>query len=332
MTTKKILLKAQKAKKDEYYTLCEDIAAEVSLYKSQLKGKKILCPCDWDESFKEQLIYKEEGYVASSNLSDPGGTIKEINIKSSKKKIEKKTSVIKCNFIKYLVTNAEAYGIKTITASGYDPSTGKGIKFQDINYSKYDLIITNPPFSEFREFIATMFENKKKFLVIGPLLALSYKEIFNKVKEDKLWLGYAKQLSGFRRDDGSELLSKNPEGSVPRSCKWYTNLDVNYRNDKITLTESVKDKKYEKYYNYKAINIKKTREIPYDYSGEMGVPISFISKYNPKQFKIIGKGTVVKKTKRWKGDKASLWTEKNNKPHEIPFERILIKNKKVKKG
>ena len=82
MTTKKVLLKAQQAKKDEYYTLWKDIAAEVSLYKSQLKGKKILCPCDWDESYNEELIYKEEGYVAPSNLLDNGGTIKQINIGS----------------------------------------------------------------------------------------------------------------------------------------------------------------------------------------------------------------------------------------------------------
>ena len=118
-----------------------------------------------------------------------------------------------------------------------------------------------------------------------------------------MWLGYAKQLSGFKLLDGTELLSKNPDGSVSRACKWYTNLEVKYRNDRITLTESIKDKKYEKYYNYNGINIQKTSEIPYDYKGEMGVPISFISKYNPKQFKIIGKGTVVKKTKTWKGDK-----------------------------
>jgi len=223
MGTKKSLLKANKIKDDEFYTLYEDVANEVSLYKNQLKGKRILCPCDWDESYNEEIVYKEEGFVGPSNLFATGGTIKRIDIKASKKKIEKDLALIKCNFIKFLVAHAEDYKIKTISVSGYNPSNGEGVRFQDVDYSKYDLVITNPPFSQFREFIDTIFKNKMKFLVIGPLTAITYRDIFNHIKDNEMWLGYAKQLSGFRLLDDTLVLSKNPEGSVPRACKWYTN-------------------------------------------------------------------------------------------------------------
>jgi len=328
MGTKKSLLKAHKVKDDEFFTLYEDIAAEVSLYKNQLKGKKILCPCDWDESYEEEIVYSDDDFVNSSDLFNEGGTIKQINIKPTKKKFEKKLNLIKCNFIKFLVSHAEAYKIKSISVSGYNPSTGKGVKFQDINYLKYDLIITNPPFSQIREFIETIFKNKKNFLIIGPLTAITYKEIFSHIKNDKMWLGYAKQLSGFILKDGTKILSKNPEGSVPRACKWYTNLNVSYRNMEMILTESYDPKLYPKYYNFNGIDVNRTIDIPFDYKGIMGVPISFLSKYNPKQFEIIGQGVQVEKTKRFKGDKATLWIEKNGKPYKAPFERILIKNKK----
>jgi len=332
MGTKQSLYKANKIKDDEFYTLWDDIANEVSLYKEQLKGKRIICPCDWDESYNEEIIYKEEGFVSPSNLFDAGGTIKRINVKASKKKIEKDLALIRCNFVKFLVAHTDVYGIISISASGYNPSTGKGVRFQDVDYSKYDLVITNPPFSQFREFIDTMFKNKMKFLVIGPLTAITYRDIFNHIKDNEMWLGYAKQLSGFRLLDGTLILSKNPEGSIPRACKWYTNLDVAYRHDRMILTENYSPEKYPNYYNYNGINVEKTNKIPYDYAGVMGTPITFLTKYNPAQFKIIGKGVQVKKTLRFKGDKATLWIEKDGKPFKAPFERILIKNKKVIKN
>jgi hypothetical protein len=332
MGTKKSLYKAHKIKDDEFFTLFDDVAGEVARYKEQLKGKRIICPCDWDESYNEEIVYEEERPVGKSNLYDTDCTIKRIDIKASKKKIEKNLDLIKCNFVKYLVAQAEAYGIKTISVSGYNPSNGKGVRFQDVDYSKYDLVITNPPFSLFREFINKMFENDMRFLVIGPLTAITYKEIFSHIKNNGMWLGYAKQLSGFRLLDNTLVLSKNPEGSVPRACKWYTNLDVAYRHDRMILTENYSPGKYPNYYNYNGIDVGKTNQIPYDYKGEMGVPITFLQKFNPDQFKIIGKGVQVEKTVRFKGDKATLWIEKDGKPFNAPFERILIKNKNVIKN
>jgi len=326
MGTKQSLYKANRIKDDEFFTLYEDIANEVSNYKEKLKGKRILCPCDWDESYSEEIVYKEEEVVGSSNLFDAGGTVKHINIKASKAKIEKNLDTIKCNFVKFLLAHADVYKIKSISVSGYNPATGKGVKFQDVNYSKYDLVITNPPFSQFREFIDTMFANKMLFSIIGPQTAITYKESFKYISNNEMWLGYHHHLNGFIMSDGT-VLKKND--ALPRCCCWFTNLDVSYRHDKMILTEKYNPEKYPNYYNYKGIDVAKTNQIPFDYAGVMGVPITFLQKFNPDQFKIIGKGVQVEKTIRFKGDKATLWIEKDGKPHKAPFERILIKNKEI---
>lgn len=319
MGTKQSLYKAHKIKDDEFFTLYEDVANEVSFYKKQLKGKRIICPCDWDESYNEEVVFKEEGFVAPSNLLDKGGTIKKIDIKASKKKIEKSLALIKCNFVKFLVAHADAYRIKSISVSGYNPANGKGVKFQDVDYSKYDLVITNPPFSQFRDFIDTMFKNKMEFLVVGPITAITYKEVFNHIKDNEMWLGYAKQLSGFRLANGTLVLSKNPEGSVPRACKWYTNLDVAYRHDRMILTESYSPEKYPKYDNYDGIEVSQTKKIPHDYIGAMGVPVTFLTKFSPDQFEIV---------KFRKGDDEKDLSVKG----KYPFARILIKNREVIKN
>lgn len=329
MANSKILKQSREAKFDEFYTLYEDIAAELPLYREQLRGKRIICPCDWDESFTEALVYKEEGYVAPYRLVSLGGTIKQIDIEQSKDKIERELTTVKCNFIKFLVAHAEAYGIKSISVSGFNPATEEGVRFQDIDYSNYDVVITNPPFSQFREFIDTMFKSKIKFLIVGPTSGLTYTDTFSHIQNNEMWLGYAKQFIGFVMPDGTEILSKNPEGSVPRACKWFTNLDVSYRRDKMILTQKYTPEKYPNYYNYDGIDVKKTVDIPYDYDGYMGVPITFLQKYNPEQFEIIGLSIRVEKKFRFKGDKSDLWYEKDGKPWKCPFRRMIIRNREV---
>ena len=251
------LHKAKEVKNDEFYTKFEDISAEVRRYKDQLKGKVIYCPCDWDLSFERVVCYEE------------GAKNKEIVdlLKSTK-----------CEFVRFLVSHADDYGIKKIIASGYDPATEQGIRFQDADYSEVDIVITNPPFSQFREFIDVMFQNDLKFLVIGSLNAITYKECFTHIKNNEMWLGYAKSISGFNRPDGTEQST---------ACLWYTNLEVSYRHDKMILTEEYSQKKYPKYDNYDAIEVSKQKLIPEDYDGVMGVPIRFLQNYNPDQFEIV---------------------------------------------
>ncbi len=323
------LMKAQKSRDDEYFTMFEDIAAEIPKYKDQLRGKNIICPCDWDESFVEALVYKEADFVPAVTLFSIGGTIKEIDVTQSREKLERDIDTVKCNFVKFLVSHAEAYGIKSISVSGYNPASGEGVRFQDIDYSKYDIVITNPPFSQIIDFFDIVMQYNVKFLVIGPQTAIGYKEAFKYIKANKMWLGYAKQLTGFSRPDGTQLLSKNPEGSVSRACKWFTNLDVSYRHDRMILTAEYDPAKYPKYYNYDAIDVSRTKDIPYDYPDKMGVPLTFLQRYNPEQFEIVESNRETTKTVRWQGDKANLWIEKDGKPWKCPFERIIIRNREV---
>ena len=323
---KEKLLNSYNRKNDEFFTLYDDIATEVANYKAQLSGKRIICPCDWDESFNEEIVYNDGDFVPSSNIFSIGNTIKEIDIPATLSRIEKNIDTVKCNFVKFLIAHADAYKIKSISVSGYNPQTGEGIRFQDIDYCKYDLVITNPPFSLFREFVDTMFKNNMKFLVIGPQNAITYKETFEYIKNNLLWLGYHHHLTGFILPDGT-ILKKND--ALPRCCCWFTNLDVSYRHDKLILTEKYNPNRFPNYYNFNGIDINETKAIPYDYEGLMGVPITFLQKYNPEQFEIIGKGVQVEKTIRFKGDKATLWIEKDGKPYKAPFERIIIRNKEV---
>lgn len=327
------LAKAQQSEdleKDEYYTLYEDIAAELPQYKEFFKGKRIICPCDWDESYKEALVYKEAEYIAPINLFSVGGTVKEISIEKSKEKLERSLDGVKCNFVKFLVAHAEEYGIKSVSVSGYNPVSGEGVRFQDIDYNNYDIVITNPPFSQVIEFFDIMMEYKDlKFLIIGPLTAIGYKNAFQYLRDNKMWLGYHAHMSGFIKPDGT-VLPKN-DSKVRSSC-WYTNLYVAYRNDRLILTEKYDPEKYPRYYNYKkAIDVNRTSLIPYDYEGEMGVPISFLQKYNPEQFELVISNRLIEKSPRWRGDKANLWIEKDGKPFKCPFERIIIRNRQVEK-
>lgn len=326
MATSEKLRESRKMKNDEFYTLFEDIAAEIPLYREQLKGKRILCPCDWDESYDEALVYKEEGYVAPTDLISTGGSIKKIDVAHSRDKLERNLDSVKCNFVKFLVSHAEAYGIKSISVSGYDPTTGKGVKFQDIDYSNYDVVITNPPFSQFREFIDVMFHNHVGFIVVGPANAVAYTDTFEHIKRNEMWLGYHQHMTGFLLPDGTTL-PKND--ALVRYCCWYTNLDVSYRHDKMILTERYTPEKYPTYYNFDGIDVAKTIDIPYDYAGYMGVPITFLQKYNPNQFEIIDLSIRVEKKFRFSGDKADLWYAKDGKPWRCPFRRIIIRNKEV---
>ena len=231
---------SKRKKDDEFYTLYEDIANELPNYKEQLRGKRIICPCDWDESLDEVCVYASEEYVAGSDLFS-GGLIKVIDTDRTDKHIEKDIGLVKCNFVKFLISHAEDYGISSISVSGYNPATGEGVRFQDLDYSKYDIAITNPPFSEFTEFIDTMYANNMKFLVIGPQNAIKYKTVFPHLKNDEMWLGYHYHLAGFIRPDGSRV---EKQDNLARSCGWFTNLDVAYRHNNLMLDEEYDPDRY----------------------------------------------------------------------------------------
>lgn len=223
-----------------------------------------------------------------------------------------------------------------------------------INFLKEaDIVVTNPPFSLFREYIEQIMNYKKDFILIGHQNALTYREFFPLIRDNKVWLGY-----GFKGNAGHFInkhyvdyatATDRKEGMIRVSgVVWYTNLDVPKRHDEIILYKKYNPEDYPKYENYDAININKVAEIPKDYDGVMGVPITFMNKHNPDQFEIIGLGISnsgreigvepykpehkkyrkeVQKRGAVDGD---LYMMEDGEV-KVPYARILIKNKKVEK-
>ena len=202
------------------------------------------------------------------------------------------------NFFKYFSTNFQKLGLKKLITSGLkDNGTGvvaiqKGndIDIYDGNgdfrseeciefLKEADIVVTNPPFSLFREYVAQLMQYGKKFLIIGSMNAITYKEIFPYIKNNELWLGIA-PIKDFIQ----------PNGEIKKfgNICWFTNLEHKKRNEELILYKHYNPTEYPKYENYDAIEVSKVAEIPMDYEGVMGVPISFLDKYCPNQFEIIG--------------------------------------------
>jgi hypothetical protein len=218
-----------------------------------------------------------------------------------------------------------------------------------------DIVVTNPPFSLFREYVAQLVEYDKKFVIIGNLNALTYRDIFKLVKENKLWFGHSihsgdrefRVPADYPLNAASSRIDEDGNKFIRvKGVRWYTNLDYNERHDDLILYKSYNEEEYPKYENIDAINIDVTKEIPMDYQGLMGVPITFIDKYNPDQFEIIGLGISnsgieigvqpykpehkkyrkeIQKRGAVDGD---LYMMKNGIV-EVPYARIIIKNKKI---
>ena len=182
-----------------------------------------------------------------------------------------------------------------------------------------DIVVTNPPFSLFREYVAQLMEYGKKFIIIGSKNAITYKDFFPLLKDNKVWIGY-NNVNDFQQPDGSFKKFGN--------IGWFTNLGIKKRHEKIVLRKIYTPEEYPTYDNYEAINVNKTVEIPSDYDGVMGVPISFLDKYNPNQFEIIGGFTLCGSITEYidKNGKIKKWTGPtvNKKPL---YYRILIRKK-----
>lgn len=186
-----------------------------------------------------------------------------------------------------------------------------------------DIIVTNPPFSLFREYVTQLIEFDKKFVILGNNNAITYKEIFPLIKNGKMWLGYsANKTMTFRLSNRYKRWNYidengNKYGNVP-AITWYTNLDIKKRHEEMVLVKKYNPLDYPKYDNYDAIEVSKVKDIPKDYDGVMGVPITFLDKFNPEQFEII-------KFRKGDDDKDLSVNGKT------PYFRILIKKKKVER-
>lgn len=286
------LTAAKRAKKDEFYTRLEEIDSELRHYRTQFSGKTVLCNCD---DPRRSNFYR---YFVRN--------FRELGLKRLI------TTCYRNSAPNLFSENKDTHGLKLVYDGGDDsnpdfdqiadtvqPLRGDG-SFDSAEcralLEEADIVVTNPPFSRFRDFVALLMKYGKKFLIIGNLNAVTYKEIFPLIRDNQLWMGPSIS-SGDRMffvPDDYELNAAgcgvNEEGKKyirVKGVRWFTNLDHNKRHELIDLYKTYSTESYPRYDNYAAINIDKTAEIPMDYDGVMGVPITFLDKYNPEQFEII---------------------------------------------
>ena len=307
---------ANNVKNDDFYTQLTDIEKELRYYKKHFKNKTVLCNCD-DPRVSQFFHY-------FSHQFETLGLKKLITTcyKNQQMNLFSQNDSERAIYLEYngdkndnRIPDPEEIGIHNLGGRG-DFRSQECIDL----LKQSDIIVTNPPFSLFREYIAQLVKYKKKFLIIGNMNAVSYKEIFPLIKTNKIWFGY-NSTNGM-----SFKVPNNKSMKHMGFAGWFTNLDYKKRHEDIILYKKYTPEEYPKYDNYNAINVDKTKEIPIDYDGVMGVPVSFMDKYNPNQFDIIdgiGRYSMIDgPTKKTKG---MYLTKINGKPK---YARIIIKHKR----
>ena len=342
MNANKQLTNARAGKKDEFYTQLTDIEKELKYYKKHFKNKTVLCNCDDPRvsQFFHYFSYQFET-LGLKKLITTCYKNQQMNLFS--KNDSEKAIWLEYNGDKNdnRVPDPEEIGIHNLGGGG----NGDFRSQECIDLLKQsDIVVTNPPFSLFREYLAQLIKYKKKFLIIGNPNAITNKEMFHLIKDNKIWLGnkpigkdmffdvpknYADELIAYKKEgSGYKIIDGVVKGRTQGI--WFTNLDIKKRHDDFILYKKYNKTEYPKYDNYNAINIDKVKEIPIDYDGVMGVPITFMDKFNPDQFEILGcdydvyQGLLPKLIKKnWKG--------KLNRGYvngKCLYARILIKHKK----
>lgn len=284
------LHKAKRNKKDEFYTQIVDIERELQHYRRHFKDKVVYCNCDdpYVSAFFEYFAKNFE-FLGLKKLITTCYKSQKMDLFSQNDSEEA---------IKLEYTGGAPNSLPTPDDIGVTLLKGDGdFRSQEcISILKEaDVVVTNPPFSLFSEYVTQLAKYEKKFLIIGHQNAITYKDIFPLIKENKMWLGY-----GFKRNmahfiaphyEDTASDADHQEGMIRVSgVVWFTNLDHSKRHEEIILVKRYtgKEASYPTYDNYDAIEVSKTQDIPTDYTGLIGVPITFLTKYNPKQFAIIG--------------------------------------------
>jgi hypothetical protein len=343
----KNLHKAKDSKKDEFYTQLSDIERELRYYKSHFKNKVVYCNCD-DPRVSNFFHFFSYNFEKLGLKKLIGTCYKNQNMDLfSQNDSENAICLIyEGDKNKNNVPDKSEIGISKLKGDG-DFRSKECIKL----LQESDIVVTNPPFSLFREYVSQLIDYNKKFVIVGHQNAISYKEIFKLIKENKLWLGY-----GFK-GGAAHFINKHyedyatagdhKEGMIRVSgVHWFTNLDISKRHEDLILYKNYNQEEYPKYENYDAINVDKTKDIPIDYKGHMGVPITFLDKYNPDQFEIIGLGisnsgieigvepykdehkSYRKNVQKRGAVDGDLYMIKNGIV-DVPYARIIIKNKKL---
>lgn len=341
----KNLRKANKAKNDEFYTQLSDIEKELWHYKNHFKNKIIFCNCD-----------------------DPEES----------------------NFFKYFALNFEYLGLKKLVATHFEEEKKSYkleiIRWLDLNndwkvdlkdtkkielkengdfrsdesieiLKEADIVVTNPPFSLFREYVAQLMEYKKDFILLWNMNAITYKETFKLIKENKIWWWYWFNLSMVFKSPYENNLEANKKFCEQKwyfwknfiktpAINWFTNIDTKKRHEDLILYKKYNEEEFPKYFNYDAINVNKVKDIPIDYKWKMWVPITFLDKYNPEQFEIIWLwisnswidiwvNPYTKEHKKYRKEIQKRWAVDwdlymiENWEVKVPYARIIVRNKKL---
>ncbi len=338
---------AKKNKKDEFYTRLEDIENELKHYKDHFKNKTVLCNCDDPRmsNFFHYFSYQFEE-LGLKKLIAVCYKNQEIDLFSQNKSDKAIYLIYEGDKNNNKIPDIDEIGVQHLKEDG-DFRSNECIDL----LKQSDIVVTNPPFSLFREYVEQLINYKKDFLIIGHQNAITYREIFKLIVKNKLWLGY-----GFK-GGAAHFINSSYENYATASDKkdgmirvsgvtWFTNLDIEKRHEDLILYKKYSDEEYLKYENYDAINVNKTKDIPVDYKGAMGVPITFLNKFNPDQFEIIGLGISnsgkeigvspykpehkkyrkeVQKRGAVDGDLYIM----NNDEVVVPYARIIIKNKRL---
>ncbi len=319
---------AKTAKKDEFYTQLSDIEKELKHYKEHFKDKVVLCNCD-DPRVSNFFHYFSFNFEQLGLKKLIATCYKNQNIDLFSEHTSEQAI-----YLEYYgdkngnnVPDADEIGIKHLKGDG-DFRSRECIEL----LKQADIVVTNPPFSLFREFVAQLVKYDKKFLIIGNLNAVTYIDVFKLIKENKLWLG-ASIHSGDREfgvpDDyplesaGNRIDSDGKKYIRVKGVRWFTNLDYTERHEDLILCKKYNSEEYPKYDNYDAINVDKTNDIPLDYNGIIGVPITFMDKYNPVQFEIVGCNRGVDQDPNKIYGRGSFLNGKET------FKRLFIRNKKI---
>ena len=284
---------AKAAKKDEFYTQLEDINNELRHYREHFRGKTVLCNCDDPRvsNFFTYFAYNFE-FLGLKKLITTCYKNQDADLFSQYQSEQAVYLVYEGDKNGDRIPNAEEIGVHPLKGDG-DFRSAECIEL----LKEADIVVTNPPFSLFREYVAQLIEYDKKFIIIGNVSSISCKEIFPLIQNNQMWFG-ASIHSGDRKFWVPDNYELNAAGCGidetgrkfirVKGVRWFTNLDYPKRYEDIPLYKSYTIDEYPKYDNYDVIHIKKTDEIPYDYDGMMGVPITFLDKYNPNQFVILG--------------------------------------------
>ena len=344
---------AGKAKNDEFYTQLSDIEKEMKHYRKHFKGKTVFCNCDdpYESNFFRFFVLNFNSLglkklIATCYAGSPiAGTEFSLFPEMEPEPVLKKdTKPYKAIVTKVEDTTGDGgidlFDIQTLFRTGEneigelegdgDFRSEESLALMD----EADIVVTNPPFSLFREFVDVLMQHEKKFIIIGNVNAITYKEIFPLIKDNQLWMGasihsgdrafyvpdhYPLEAAGCGVDENGRRFIR------VKGVRWYTNLDIKQRHEEMILVERYLPGKYENFDNYDAINVNKTADIPCDYAGVMGVPITFLDKYNPDQFKIIG--LVAGNIKGLAGIESKIGKDGPYINGKLKYGRIFIQNK-----